>query len=268
MRSLAATPEVIVARLAVVTLVRIAPPYHAFAPWRWNEVRTTPFGAVVHAVGPSGLAVIGAVANALRHCPWTVPVVTLPPHEEGFAPVVELFTDLHYRLAFAAASRHAQTVGDVIGAAVRRSLPTPDTLATFVASRVGQTELFEPLIEQFDTAINACTSRCRSVATYSRLFARYGALTARHWRSLAILAHDNCARQQERSRVGNGVGPYRGAGNGHCGLERTVDRYARQFLGLSFAATRARLGWEWVFECALRRAGYLRDKVDCRERKS
>jgi hypothetical protein len=226
-----------------VVLSRIAPPYGVISGWDSRDAGTSPLGTLIHADGPSALGALGAVALALRECPWLLPVVTLPPEEEPFEPLVHLVSELSDRVAIVHRPAVVRLEADAVVAAVHRRPPAgTDTMSRYVAARLGAPELFEPLHEQFGIALGDAESACRSVATYSRLFARYGRYTARDWRALARLARDVTATESWARDAPT--------------LDRTVNRHARFLLGMSYRTAHELLGWEWVLEQAIRRAGY------------
>lgn len=252
-------PPLELAPFRLSELYRLAPPYDAFAAWTQNDADRAPLGTIVHASGPSALAALGSVVLALRSCPWLVPVVTLPPDERQLEPLVELVVELRGRVAVVqpAATARVGTPAALIGAATRRPLPRPEVLSSYVTARLSAPDLQEPLTEQFCQAFESSTVPCRSVATYSRLFARHGPYTARDWRALARLVHDHCVRQSGAWRKADGWLQRRAADTTPVTLNRTAEHYARHLLGMSLRAAGERVGWEWVLEYAIRRAGYV-----------
>jgi hypothetical protein len=145
--------------------------------------------------------------------------------------------------------------GAVVAVARCRALPDPEVLSSYTSCRLAAPDIRGPLTEQFCAALGGAAAVRRSVATYSRVFARYGPFTARDWRALACLAYELCLHQSNaHARLGNWR---HGCAPPISSLRRTVDRYARDFLGLSFGAATTRLGWEWVLELALRRGRYI-----------
>jgi hypothetical protein len=241
-------------------LYRLAPPYNALGVWNQNGADCAPLGTIVHASGPSALAVLGSVTLSLRLYPWLVPIVTFPPDEGQLEPLIELVGELRGRAAVLqpGAAARMGTAPALIVAATRRPPPPPEVLSAYATSRVTAVDLHEPLAEQFRLAFEDSLVPSRSVATYSRLFARHGPFTARDWRALARLTHDQCVRQsgawpKAKEWMQGGT-----TDTMPLTLNRTAEHYARHLLGMSLRAAGERLGWEWVLEYAIRRAGYIR----------
>jgi hypothetical protein len=130
-------------------------------------------------------------------------------------------------------------------------------MSRYAAARLGAPDLLEPLTEQFSRALEGTSEASRSVATYSRMFARYGRYTARDWRALARLAHDLCVRLFRPWPVSKSSDLVANADMRALMANRTANLHARYLLGMSLTTAGERLGWEWVFEQALRRGGYV-----------
>lgn len=247
------------ARLSWASLSQLVPPYRTAVILVTSDPDHTPLGTILHGEGPSGLGVLGSVALALRWCPWLLPVITFPPDEERLEPLVEMISELRDRVAITQHASVARTgaIAAIIDAAARRPAPGPDTMSRYTATRVGAPDLLEPLTEQFSRALEGTSESSRSVATYSRMFARYGRYTARDWRALAKLAHDLSARPFRPWPVCKSSDPYAMADMRALMASRTANLHARYLLGMSLTTAGERLGWEWVFEQALRRGGYV-----------
>jgi len=157
-----------------------------------------------------------------------------------------LVSELRNRLAVAHVRDAASFVQPaVVLAAVRsRAAPRAETLAAWVGYRVRSRELGNALTAQFGQALGGQpASRLGSTATFSRIFARYGPLTARDWRAVARLAVDGAWTEQPLApRL-----PF-----------RTLLQYLKKYVRPQ-SRTIDRVGWEWVMESVLRSLGYVSD---------
>jgi hypothetical protein len=201
-------------------------------------------------VGDTTLAVLTALTQLTYTCPWAIPCLTLPPTEEPVEPFFPLLTELRDRLVVvncAQRFRPKRDVRKVVRCVANRPLPTPTSLALWATQRLGHPELQLPLRSQFEDALDSTRAReGPSVATYSRLFSRYGPYTARDWRAIARLcwhAQAGTLGDDDRQRARLPM--------------RMASRYATKYLHLPYHAIGERLGWEWVLEAALRTAGYV-----------
>lgn len=246
------------ATLRLASLAQLSPPYDAVRPCVSVQGGAAPFGTIVHVSGSSALAVIGGATLAVRSCPWVVPVLTLPRPEEALEPYVSFVPELRDRMGMAISSDVARCgSAAVVKSARQRPRPGATALVGYVTQRTQASGLSELLLEQFGIALKESPGHTRSLATYSRTFARFGAFTAHHWRNLAALVVEHCAAQAACAGCGGPAVEQRERFGGSLAF-RVADRYARAYLGLSFIDSLARVGWEWIVETALRRAGYLR----------
>ncbi len=247
-------------RYLPVGLSQLVPPYERMRPWSATRADCVPLGTIVHGSGPSALAIVGALAIALRSCPWLVPVVSLPSSEEPLEPLVQIVPELRDRVAVThRGALPGGTVVAIVGAVRRRLPPEPLTMGRYCAVRCRYADLLEPLTEQFSHALGTAPATSRSVATYSRLFARHGRYTAHDWRALARLAYVICLPTRSRFERDDLEAICEDSSASVAG--RTANRHARHFLAMSLAAARMRLGWEWILEHALRRGGYVSSRV-------
>jgi hypothetical protein len=217
----------------------LQPPYQVLRPFEDLGFADLPFGSVAHAAGHSALASLGALATVLRRWPWVVPTMTLAPGETALEDALGLVTELRYRVVVVPSAEPEL----IVRAARQRRFPPAEELARYVALRLGTVTLYEPLVEQFTRALDGREGAVRAApATMLRLFARYGPFRPHDWRALALTMRDLVARA---------------AGDGTARLDaRRLSRWLRRFLALRLAEARQLVGWEWVIEQALVRAGY------------
>ena len=230
----------------------LAPPYRTATVLRSGDGARLPLGSIALTTGDAILSCLAQLTALSHRAPWTVPCLALPVERESLKPQVLLVTELRDRLVIVRPSsgrgNGAADVTKVVAAVRRRPSPTPTMLARWVARRLSIREVEAPLRHQFEQGLcGAAADDARSVASYSRLFSRYGCYTARDWRALARL----CGHVVSRI---NGDGA--GEGQGHLPF-RTASQYTSRYLGVRYHVTGERLGWEWVLEAALRRAGYV-----------
>jgi hypothetical protein len=221
----------------------LVPPYDAVRPLSAVGDRDLPLGSVVLAAGRSALAALGLLTLVEQRWPWIVPAVASRPTEVLLRESLMLVSDLRYRVALLGSSDDDCAAAAVVAAVKRRPFPPPDELARYVERRLGDPVAREILAGQFREAFGE-PADVPSSATLSRFFSRHGTLTARDWRSLAVLARELSARAAGCPMLGGLV------------TSRTVDANARRFLGTSGLKASCRLGWESVFEQALRFGGY------------
>jgi len=227
-------------------LLVLEPPYRATSALRsGDQARELPLGSVVVGVGGSTLAALAALTRLSRQCPWAVPCIVLPPEEQLLEPLLRLVSELRGRLVVVTSVSSARSrIAQVVASVRRREPPTPARLARWLARRLRQRELEAPLRSQFQEALAGIPAEAGlSVATYSRLFSRYGRYCARDWRALALLCVHH-ATGVDQAPVGTGL-PL-----------RTARQYALKYLGETYQVMTGRLGWEWVLEAALRTGRY------------
>ena len=231
-------------------LLVLSPPYRTPAPLVSVERGVDlPLGSLVFADGDPTIAVLAALTSLSYRAPWAVPCLALPARQEPLEPLLLLVTELRDRLVVVhrSAARGADEWAPLVRQVRRRAVPTPGTLARWVARRLRQRELEAPLRYQFAEALYGTPADLGlSVASYSRLFAHYGSYTARDWRALGRLAAHAASSLPDERRISGQI-PLRAA----C-------EYARRYLGVPYHVLAQRLGWEWVLEGALRTGSYVR----------
>jgi hypothetical protein len=243
----APTPEA-AALLSEITL--LTPPF--FLPVALM-VRVSPdaiaLGGVIAAQAtPSVILPLAALTVAAERWPWAVPYLGLPFQYERLVMPLRIVSELRDRmvvggplpgdrLACAAALR---------AAVQRRGTPSAEQLAAWVATRVNEPMLEPVLFAQFRIGLEGTAAQAEaSNSTYSRFFARLGSLTARDWRAIARLCVHVSAGAHETLPASSRI------------AVRTAVEYARRYLGITYSELSSRIGWEWILECALRRAGYV-----------
>jgi len=231
------------ASAGAATVHVLVPPYHGLRPLSAVGDQDLPLGSIAVASGRDALAMLGTLTLVEHRWPWIVPALAPTPAETLLREALALVSDLRYRLSLLTASDREPDVAAVVTAVKRRPFPPPDELARFVARRLGVHGSEDVLAGQFREAFGE-RAELLSSATLSRYFSRLGTLTARDWRSLAVLTRELCARASGCPMRGGLV------------TTRTVDANARRFLGASAPKASCQLGWEWVLEHALRSAGY------------
>ena len=231
-------------------LVALAPPYRAVVPLHSVDGAELSLGSVVLARGAATIAALAGLTALSHRAPWIVPSLALPAPQESLEPLL-LVTELRDRLVVLSPGRGDDDVARVVAAVRRRRPPTPAMLARWVARRLSTRELESPLRHQFERSLGggAAADGDRSVASYSRLFSRYGGYTARDWRALARLCALVIARTSED-------GERHGDHGTHLPF-RTASHYTGRYLGVAYRVTAERLGWEWVLEAALRTGRYV-----------
>lgn len=225
----------------------ICPPYRTSQPL--NDPLASSLscpGAILLDRADNLLAGLARLTVHIQRRPWLVPCLAVPPGEGPLDPLLHLVSELRNRLAVVHLQESTSWIpASAILAAVRnRAAPDADALAGWVAYRLKSRELGTALMAQFRQALGGpSASTFGSAATFSRLFARYGALTARDWRAVAQLAVDGAWTEQRMApRL-----PFRR-------LLQYLKKYVRPK-----SRTIDRVGWEWVLESVLRSAGYVSD---------
>jgi hypothetical protein len=227
----------------------LPPPYRTLLPL--ESVRGAddlPLGSIAVGRGQTTIAVLAELTAVVLRWPWVVPCLAMPAGQESLEPLLMLVTELRARLAIAreGLGAHGDEFGPVLAAVRRRSFPAPQPFAEWVARRLGDRELQDPLCDQFRQVLEGIpASGSASISTFSRIFARHGRYTARDWRAIARLcAH--AAPGPERSERSTVTLPL-----------RTASHYTRKYLDVPYRLMAERLGWEWVVEAALRTGGYV-----------
>jgi hypothetical protein len=232
-------------------VVALTPPYGAVTPLASLRAGASlPLGTVVVGVSDTTLASLAALTELTHSSPWAIPCLALPAKQEWLEPLLMLVTELRDRLVVVDKSAGLASRLDlrvVVARVVSRPLPTPTSLARWVAERLKDPDVQQPLRSQFEAALESTGApEDHSVTTYSRLFQSYGPYSPRYWRAIARLcwyAHARAGRTDE----------HRGE---HLAL-RTAIKHTRKYLQLPHVALGERLGWEWILEAALRTARYV-----------
>ena len=227
----------------------LAPPYTSALPA--SPVGTTarpPLGSIVAIRSDSSLVALAQLTQFTHQWPWIVPCIALSPREGSLDPLLMLVSELRDRLAIVHASTTAPLVRCTAAAltSVRnRPAPKPSVLALWVSQRLGEPELQGPLETQFTIALEGVAMPTRSVATFSRIFARFGSYNARDWRAIARL----CAHVEAQIAVTH---------DGRVSMPfRRAARYARMYVRAPYHVMMGRCGWESLLEACLRTATYL-----------
>jgi hypothetical protein len=234
--------------LANFSLRVFAPPYHSVAAFADRAgAQELPFGSVLLAGDDAIVLSLAGLTLACRRFPWAIPFLIVPPASLRLDAPVRVVSELRDRLVLGSVPTGAATMapGAVVSALRRRPFPGATGLARWVATRVGRGDLELLLVAQFREALDGIpASATASVSTFSRCFARLGPLTAHDWRALARLCAHGCYLERDRRE--------------HVSLTmRAAVEHAAKYLGMAYHEMVARTGWEWVLECALRRANYL-----------
>ena len=235
-----------------VSVQLLSPPYtetNTLAAVSEKQINI-PLGTLLCTISKKTAQALSTVASLAVRYPWTVPCFVTSEDAETIHDVSLFIPMLRDRLSILQVSPEPAEfpIASVIQAALRRRPPSPSVMAFHVASGMGAPSALSPLTEQFAQALEGNqTAAGRSVATYSRTFSRLGSLTARDWRSLARLACSLCGCPDYASVDDRSVAP----------LAATLVRHAHKYLGISWGTAKRHIGWEWVFERALRRSGYV-----------
>jgi hypothetical protein len=230
-------------------VVALLPPYGAAVPIAsLRPGAGLPLGTVVVGMSDTALASLAVLTELTHSSPWAIPCLALSTKQEWLEPLLVLVTELRDRLVVV--DRGAGSYLDVrgiVGCVASRPLPTPSSLARWVAERLRDPDVQQPLRSQFEAALESRGApEDHSVTTYSRLFHSYGPYSPRNWRAIARLcwyAHAGAAGTDEHRE-------------GHLAL-RTAIKHTRKYLKLPYVALGERLGWEWILEAALRTARYV-----------
>lgn len=233
-----------IAGLACQVMVS-SPPYNTTSPFDDSSpAERSCSGEIVVCQSSNTLVALAQLTASIHRWPWLVPCIAIS-HEQGpLEPLLLLVSELRDRLAVVKglAPTLAAAPSDVVAAARSRKPPNAEVLANWVGYRLKSRELRDALASQFGHALGGPrASAIASAATFSRLFGRYGNLTARDWRAIALLCVQ-CARR-DREPVGLPL--------------RTARDYVHKYLRLPYHTLADRIGWEWVLEGALRVGRYV-----------
>ncbi len=207
-----------------------------------------PLGTIACGTGQTSLQALCALIVFLRQYPWVVPCLAASEDVAALHYVARLIPTLKDRIVVCNLPRGCKALPPqlIVRQVKRRITPDPSSLATYVVNRVGSNELQELLIEQFYLALtDDLSGLTRSVATCSRVFSRFGNLTARDWRAMARLACRLCGSGETQISQASRIS------------FKTALRHTHRYLGMSLDTAAKRVGWEWVLERVLRREWYV-----------
>lgn len=237
----------------------LAPPYTTStvlpaAKLVQHAVSPPPLGAIVCVRASDLLETLAPLIFIAREWPWVALAVRTERGNILARALLEASFAQPERLGICRAVPGMDTsrlVRETVVNIKRRECPTAQTLAEYVARRVGDARLNEALTAQFAMAIdgNAVDGR-RSVSAYSRFFSSVGILTAHDWRAVARLTSHLARTHHATDASAPGrVQPLISS--------KTALRYARRYLKMSWYDASHLVGWEWVLERALRTGGYV-----------
>lgn len=220
------------------------PPYDRYC---WPSEGTPPFGAVAVCEARSSGLVSGFFGPLVARAPWCVPcIITCPASAE--ASVIQAIRSLPGQIAFVDYIEDDRwPIGTILGAVRDRPPPSGAVLAEFVALRTGTNLEWELAALLGDQRLEA-SARPIPDRTLRERLSRFGSLSPRAWRAVGTLCRvASAARGDPMTAIA-----------WRAGVEvRTLRLWARWYLGTSLAEYRQRVGWEWVLEAALRKAGYV-----------
>ncbi len=214
-----------------------------------EEVR--PFGSA--SIPPLGsvlvhrwnaIAQIDRVTNLRkRHLPWC-PLVIISPALAGDSRVPPS-TSIEW-------GRPGLPPREVVlDAVAKRTLPDASTLAGYVARRLELPDIEPLLAVTFDVSgTQVWRQLVGERRRFYQLFEPFAPFRPSDWATLARLVTLTGAEGREVIALASRAGAL-------AGLESLVGR----LLGCEVAEFVKRVGWEWVVEAALRRAGYLEDRA-------
>jgi len=179
--------------LTSARVMTVAPPYTTLQPLDCQKIynRRFPLGTIVKVTSQSALGALGTLTMIVHSHPWIVPCLALPEGERHLGLLIPLISELKDRITVLDPSERIGQ-GEIdwcTAATTRRPIPNHDVLAAFISDRLGKPDLFEPLQVQFlEMQMGMPAKKQRSVAYYSRLFAKHSVYTARDWRAIARLS--------------------------------------------------------------------------------
>lgn len=129
----------------------------------------------------------------------------------------------------------------------------PEEVAGYIRMRTGRSDLSATLEACFAAARSGVAdSRAPHRSTMSRHLSAFQPLKAHDWTAIGGLAQSWCRRAWSVPSSVESVA-------GEIGMDpRTLRSRVRRYCGCSFREARARVGWEWIVEAALRVHGYVR----------
>jgi hypothetical protein len=227
-----------------VTLLALAPGAEALAP---PPSAPPGVGMALVAELTTGIHALAEALTAWRTAPWC-PLVLVHPDRPLAPPALRTFEEVPGTLvSLGPADYPGSPLARRVGLAVRRrAVPSPDTLALWLALRLGQ-----PAADGVFAACFGLPDRAPPPRTLTRRVAALGPLSVRDWRGLGHLAAILADRGHqppwslETSALAAGVDP------------RSLRRWLRLATELTWREVTACWGWEWVLEAALRKHGLV-----------
>lgn len=211
-----------------------------------------PLGSAIVADLGGSAPEIRAATVAANAYPW-LPFCAYLSRPVGDAEGIELLNGLPDRRIVVMPRRDGDRDAACIAAIRREPAPPAMALARYVAERLG----YPDLVQVLQSAIAPTPGTHRS--TLSRQLSRYTHLRASDWRKVHLLcrAMPVGAPSAADAAFATETNP------------RTLRNYLAQYLGLSYGQTKSRLGWQWIAELVLRRAGLVSvDRVVRKEREA
>ncbi len=223
----------------------LTPPYHVVDGLIHD---LPPLGTIAVVEAESVEAIGGESAQLLRRAPWCTLCLVATAGTADPA-VLSAIHSLPGQLCFTPGPIAVRQLTDRVTTAVRsRVVPGSGYLADYVVRRTGRAEIRAELALLMARPVDVPISEAIPGRTIRDRLRRFGPLTAHCWRAVGTLARvaatiDDASVDVLAWRAGVGV--------------RTFRSWTRRYLGVSVRRFRARLGWEWVMEAALRHAGLV-----------
>jgi hypothetical protein len=209
-----------------------------------------PSADAVDEVAPLGSAMVAdfggsapevrAATVAAKAYPW-LPFCAYLSRPVGDAERIELLTGLPDRRIVVVPRHDGDRDAACIAAIRREPAPPAMALARYVAERLG----YPDLVQVLESAIALMPGTHRS--TISRRLSRYTHLRASDWRKIHLLCRALPAGAPNAAEAAFAIAMD----------PRTLRKYLAQYLGVPYADAKARLGWRWIPELVLRRAGMV-----------
>jgi hypothetical protein len=214
-----------------------------------------PVGSVLVADLSAGIPALARAVTELRDAPWC-PLVTCLSDRRVASQALSAFEQVPGTFAPLYASDYTALPLAVraVEAVRRRPAPPATAIALWVEQRLGRPGTASTL--------GACFGDdgddLRPPRTLTRRVCALGPLEVRDWRGLARLA-----------QIHTTAGPLERASLEVAAYDaqidpRTLRRWLRLATDMSWPEVTDRPGWEWLFEMALRRYGYIGGTVELR----
>jgi hypothetical protein len=229
-----------------MTLVRLlVPPYRQVS---WVADGPPPLGAIALASASSVEQVSGGLKPLLKRAPWCVPCLVTAT-ETATPTVLAAIHELPGQPVFLPGPLPVAGSGPVVVGAVRaRPVPGGARLADFVVRRTGRPDLRLDLAALLGGETGEFAIVPPPERTLRDRLRRFGSFGTLGWRAVGTLCRAAARSERgsvERIATGSGIGA------------RTLRAWVRRYLQVSMAEFRARAGWEWAMEAALRAGGYV-----------